>query len=94
MSDRKVSSVADFLVWHQESQQARQRHANHLRSQMEQGALCWVKREMQQGYSIQEAGDRFVRAMKHLRVPTDQGAAAIVALSQIGWQPKRQGGAK
>ncbi|MGX1322110.1 hypothetical protein AB7M17_005563 [Bradyrhizobium sp. USDA 377] len=94
MSEREISNPADFLAWHREAQAGLERRAALMRQQMEKNAMRWVQREVKSGCDIQEAGDRFVRAMKSLRTPADQAAAAVVALSQIGWRPKQRGRAE
>ncbi|MCO1361318.1 hypothetical protein [Burkholderia multivorans] len=95
MSIQKINTPDDFKAWCLDN--IKMIHAQKAkRDDAVAGALRFAARRIEIGYSVQEAGDLYMRAAKSTRTPKLQRDAARDALVAIGWKPKseRDGGAE
>lgn len=83
-------AVADFIAWLHDNKTTLANNEERIRRQVIDGLAFHLKYKILQGYSLQEAGDNYVRAVKP-RMPCAMFDAVRDALLEMGWAEKDRG---
>ncbi|WP_152614372.1 hypothetical protein [Burkholderia pseudomallei] len=86
----KQRNCENFKAWLESTQAKRLANDARLRHDAQQNVFRFVMREMRKGFSLDEAGDRFIGIAKRSRQPAVFVNTARDSLTQVGWKPKRE----
>ncbi|WP_155625908.1 hypothetical protein [Burkholderia vietnamiensis] len=86
----KQRNCENFKAWLESTQAKRLANDARLRNDAQQNVFRFVMREMRKGFSLDEAGDRFIGIAKRSRQAAVFVNAARDTLVQVGWKPKRE----
>jgi hypothetical protein len=91
LPEEKQHTVENFKAWSAETQAQRQAMQSAIRDDARENVVRFVMREMQKGYSLDEAGDMFLKVAKWKpRRPDAFVQAARETLAAMGWKAKRE----
>lgn len=85
----RLLTVDDFKAWLRVNESAREELEVEITRRAVDSAVRFVTREMANGFSLQDAGNKFMRISKANRLPSAHTNAARAALQEMGWTAKK-----
>ncbi|MDR6474429.1 hypothetical protein ABIE53_001679 [Burkholderia sp. OAS925] len=91
LPQEKQATVENFKAWAAATQARRQALEAAIRDDARENVVRFTTREMRKGYSLDEAGDMFLKIARSApRRPEAFIQAARETLAEMGWTPKRE----
>ncbi|MFM0083760.1 hypothetical protein P0D72_33525 [Paraburkholderia sediminicola] len=90
LSQEKQPTIENFKAWATATQARRQALEAAIRDDARKNVISFVIGEMRKGYSLNQAGDAFLKVAKWKPRPDAFAKAARETLSELGWLPKRE----